>query len=51
MFLDGGSSIATGQLACDVDNALGRFDGHHLAAKFAIYVLDSYFNIIIKINS
>lgn len=34
---DGGSMIlliATGQLACYVDNELGGFDGHHLAAKY-----------------
>lgn len=27
------SSIATGQLACYVNNELSRFNGHHLAAK------------------
>lgn len=32
------SSVATGQLACDVDNEFGGFDGHHFAANFAIFV-------------
>lgn len=44
-------SIATGQLACYVNNELSRFNGHHLAAKFAIFVEDSYFKIIIQINN
>lgn len=41
-FLDGRLYIsllyATGQLACDVDNELSGFGGHHLVAKFAIFI-------------